>query len=328
MASRIIKKAVSILSVADYKKKIEACYEKMKVAQNYYSLVFDLNYVYRTMKNAVATIGLKNDSFLYESLRDRIYDCEELCESTFIVESDPDFDLNDYRFANKSILDIKKEELLDYIAWFTRVRLYESHVDEAPGETIEFNKLHLTNDCRLGSNIIKLLCDSLKIPCEVIKIPPAFTDEFMLYRGNGFHYFCLVTIDDVKYIFDTTYRQFFTLNSNNLNRLGVMGLTGCNPGVYMLMNDSRKNTALNILKKGYVVASNDNLKNYFDGFCLSYRNGLFYEWIGEVDYTTPYTVEEYFNFLSGEELLFDYEPIEFLGEQQEPLKKCNFRFKI
>lgn len=109
--------------------------------------------------------------------------------------------------------------------------------------------------------------------------------------------------------------------------MGVMGLNGCNPGVYMLMNGSRRKTAMNILKKGYVVADDENMKNYLDGFLLSYRNGLFYErFLEEANYDVEYSVEDYFNFINGYELLFEYEPIEFMGNQEEPLKNKNFRF--
>lgn len=328
MARRVIKGFTSILSVSDYKKRLDVCYENMRTADNYYSLVIELDTLYLTMKNAAAQLCNKKSNFFYEKLRDKMLDCESLCENTFIVESNPDFDLLDSRFSCKSVIDILKEDLLDYIVWFTRMRLYETHQDESPEEIIDFNRLHLTNDCKLASNIIGLVCDVLNISYEIVKLPPAFTDEFKLYRGNGFHYFCLATVDGVDYIVDTTYRQFFTLDSNNINRLGVMGISGCNPGVYMMMSESRKNTALDILKKGYVVATEENLKNYLDGFALSYRNGLYYEWIGEADYTTPYTVSDYFKFIDEEELLFDYEPVEFLGEQEEPLKNRKFRFKI
>lgn len=327
MAKRVIKGAISLLSVSDYMKRLNECYNNMMVADNYYSLVIELDAAYLAMKSAAAQICKGKGNFFYEKLRNRVLDCESLCESTFIVESNPDFDLLDLRFTNQSIVDIKKEDLVDYLVWFTRVRLYETHQDEEPEEIIDFNKLHLTNDCKLACNIVGLLCDALNISYEIIKLPPAFTDEYKLYRGNGFHYFCLIKIDGVRYIVDPTYRQFFTLDSNLINRLGVLGLNGCNPGVYMMMDESRKKTALEILKKGYVVATDENLKNYLDGFALSYRNGLYYEWLGEADYTTPYTIDDYFKFIDEEELLFDYEPIEFLGEQDKPLNNAKFRFK-
>lgn len=326
MAKKVIKRVKSLLSASQYLTKLNESYKNMESSDNYYSLVMELSNVYRNLKLCSATMCSGKTNMFYEKMRNKALDCEELCQSTFIVESNPEFDILDERYKDRSVFQIEKDEMLDFIVWFTRSRLLENHQDEEE-ELVDFNKLHLTNDCKLSCNIVNLLCDTLKIKCEIVKIPPAFTDEFQLYKGNGFHYFCLVTIDDVQYIVDATYRQFFTLDSNVIDRLGVMGMNGCNPGVYMVMNDSRLETALNILKKGYVVADEENLKNYFDGFALSYRNGLYYEWIGNADYSTSYSVQDYFSFLKEEELLFDYEPIEFLGEQKEPLNNCNFRFK-
>lgn len=325
MAKFIFKKVISILSVSQYKAKLEECYDGLVVASDYQSKVKELDKVYSLLKSASATLCSKGSNFFYNSLLDKVIDCEDLVESTFIVESDPLFDTCDSRFANKSFNEIDKEDILDYLVWFTRMRLLDNHQDETE-ELVDFNKLHLTNDCNLSSNILKLICGTLNLECKIIKIPPAFTDEYKLYNGNGFHYFCLITVDDIQYIVDPTYRQFFTLDSNNINRMGVLGLNGCNPGVYMLMNESRKNTAINILRKGYVVADLENLKNYFDGFCLSYRNGLFYEGEGEALYTTPYTVDDYYSFLEEKELLFDYESIDCMGQQDKPLKNIKFRF--
>jgi hypothetical protein len=328
MAKSVVKKTTSILRLPDYMHRLNSCYKNISIAGDYYSLVLELNLAYNAMKMASSGLVIQKNNCIYEKMLDKVIDCEDFCSNSFILESKPIFNVNDSRFTNKSITDIDKNILLDYIVWFTRDRLLNTHQDDSPDELVDFNKLHLTNDCRMASNIVKLICDMLRIECEVIKIPPAFTDEYKLYGGNGFHYFCLVKIDGIKYIIDTTYRQFFTLDSNNINRLGVMGLDGCNPGVYMLMNNSRKKTAINILKKGYVVANDENLKNYFDGFLLSYRNGLYYEWNGKVDYNPSYTVDDYFKFINGDELLFDYEPIDFLGNQEQSLKNPKFRFKI
>lgn len=326
MARYVFKKVISILSFSQYRDKLSEYYDDLVIASDYQSKVTLLDNVYSTLKAASASLCIKKSNFFYNLLLDRAVDCEDLVESTFIMESDPLFDVYDSRFSNKVVYDIDKKDIIDYLVWFTRMRLLENHQDEACDEVIDFNKLHLTNDCKLASNILKLICDTFKLECKIVKIPPAFTDVYPLYKGNGFHYFCLIIVDGVQYIVDPTYRQFFTLDSNNINRMGVLGFNGCNPGVYMLMNESRKKTALNILKKGYVIADSENLKNYFDGFCLSYRNGLFYEDKSEVLYTTPYSVEDYFDFLEEKELLFDYESIEFMGQQDKPLKNVKFRF--
>ncbi|MGN1372337.1 MAG: hypothetical protein ACI4XM_08715 [Candidatus Coprovivens sp.] len=317
----------SVISFSTYMSKLNSLYEEMSFVKEYNSLVELLDKGYLLMKSASANLCNSKNNNLYDLLKNKMVKCEELCSEVFIVDSNPLFDVCDSRFVGKSLSYIDKKDFLDYIVWFTRMRLLETHQDQNYGEFIDFNNLSLMNDCKLACNIIKLVCDTLLISCDVVKIPPAFTDEFPLYRGNGFHYFCLVTLDDKKYIIDTTYRQFFTLDSNNINRLGVMGLNGCKPGVYMMMNESRLKTALGLLRYGFIEANSENLKNYFDGFSLSFRNGLYYEKIGKNAFTTPYTIDEYFKMLNGEFLLFDYEPISCIGEQRIPLNNSKFRFK-
>ncbi len=318
----------SILHGTDYMARLNICYSNMVVSNDYHSLVMELDDAYNIMKEAAATLCVGKNSLIYEKLRDRLIDCEDLCDDTFIIESCPDFDACDKRFFGKSVNSIPRKQLIEFIVWFNRCRLFDNIQDQAYQEDQDFFSFPLTDYCKLSASIVSLLCKTLNVECEIIKIPPGFTDRYELYGGNGFHYFCLITIDDVKYVVDTTYRQFFTLDSNNINRMGVMGLDGCNPGIYMLMNPSRRKTAYSILKKGYVLATDENLKNYFDGFALSYRNGLYYEDLGEADYSTTYSVSDYFAFLSDDKCLFDYEDVDFLAEQDRPLENKNFRFKI
>lgn len=325
MFRKIVKKAKSILAFGGYMEKLDTCYENLSFAHDYESLVSYLGDAYKNMKSASAVLCDDRTNFLYERLIKKMIDCEYMLESTFILDSNPYFDALDKRFVGKEIKDIPKEKFLDFIVWFVRTSLLSTHEDKSEGP-IDFNRLSLVNDCKLASNITQLLCNTLKIPCEVVKINAAFSDKCKLYGGNGFHYFCLVTLDDVKYIVDCTYRQFFTLGNNMIERLGVLGLNGCAPGAYMLMDYSRKRTAINILRDGFTVADDVNLKNYFDGFLLSYRNGLYYEKSGETDYSSSFSVEDYFSFINEEKCLFDYVDVSLLGFQEEPLYDINFRF--
>lgn len=327
MAYKVIARTKSILNVPTYKSRLDMCFDNICVDSDIHSMSMDLCDGYKVLKDASATLCGSNKNVFYNRLKNRMIDCEDLASGRFIVPDRAIFNPADFRFAGKNIFSIDRKELIEYIVWFTRSRLLATYEDDNSDEIIDFNKLHFTNDCKFAANVIKMVCDTLKVPCEVVKLPPAFTDEFQLYKGNGFHYFCFLTIDGVKYLVDPTYKQFFTLDFNLKDRLGVMGLNGCNPGIYMLMNNSRRKTAINILRKGYVVATDENIKNYLDGFLLSYRNGLFYErYLGEANYDVPYSITEYFEFINGDELLFDYEPIDFMGNQEEPLKNKNFRF--
>ena len=137
----------------------------------------------------------------------------------------------------------------------------------------------------------------------------------------------IVEIENKNYIVDCTYRQFFRADTNNIDRLGVIGLCGCDPGVFMMQNKDRKRVALTLLKSGWIECTKENFKHYLDGFTLSFRNGLYYDWLGEIDYSVGYTVDDYLDFLTGDDFITNYEPLEGLGEQEYPLKNKGLKFR-
>lgn len=89
-----------------------------------------------------------------------------------------------------------------------------------------------------------------------------------------------------------------------------------------MMNESRKLTAKTLLEKGWIELTDVNCKNYFDGFALSYRNALYYEQLGKVDYTTNYTSDDYImKFVFGCDSQILREGKENLGIQKRMLKR-------
>ena len=85
--------------------------------------------------------------------------------------------------------------------------------------------------------------------------------------------------------------------------------------------------ALSILKSGWIRATDENFKHYLDGFTLSFRNGLYYEWLGQVDYSVGYTASDYLEFLNGDDLMTNYEPEDGLGKQEGTLTNKKLRFR-
>ena len=61
----------------------------------------------------------------------------------------------------------------------------------------------------------------------------------------------------------------------------------------------------------------ENLKNYLDGFTLSFRNGLYYEGQENKDFTVSYSCDDYYDFLNGLDSQVNYEDLECLGEQRK-----------
>lgn len=182
-------------------------------------------------------------------------------------------------------------------------------------------KLDLSDKCDKSAIIVKKICDELNIKCIVQKIEAGFQKDSTLLDGSGYHYFNIIILDGKRYLMDLTYQQFFMMNNNNLDRLGTPLLTGCAPGVYMNMDASRLKTAKQILGSYWIEATDENLKHYFDGFALSYRNALYYENMPTRVFTTDYTATDYLNFLDGKDSQINHETEECLGFQLRPLKK-------
>ena len=134
-------------------------------------------------------------------------------------------------------------------------------------------------------NIISILrMDNIKkIPKDYEKIQSELTEE---------HY----DINEVDTVLD--------ILKTKGERCGLVGFAGCCMGRYMLMNESRRRTAMELLKNGFIEMTPENVKNYFDGFILQGRNGKYYEQLGkkvidEEDYSTEYTEFDYLSALYG-----------------------------
>lgn len=286
-----------------------------------------LKSVYNDMKLLADNATGFDEIKTYDALKAKLLICEgQYCSDEYIMESMPLYDPCDPKFVNRKIGNYKTaEELVEHLVWFTRTGLLNM-LNEADHRITSLNDLSLVNECYNTSCLVSSLCKMMNIPCKIVKIPPAFTDDIQLLDGNGFHYFAVISVGGKDFIIDCTYRQFFRVDKNLIERLGVFRLNGCDPGVYMMMGRSRRKTASHLLKHGWIEATSENLKNYFDGFALASRNGLFYEKFKWASYTTPYTVSDYEKFLNGFDHQINHEPIECLGEQYTSLEDPKFRF--
>lgn len=254
---------------------------------------------------------------------------------THLVNSILDFEYNQLPnefilFSNPHYIEEPKkinsqqtpEQLLSSIVNETRRYLIEKSSRRNKEKNI--NTMTFINYCNIASKRVKELCDMQTIKCEKVIIHPGYSEEEYLYNGNGFHFINIVYIADKKYLIDCTYRQFFTLRGNMLERIGVVNLSGCKPGAFMLMTENRKKVAQKILKDGWIELTDSVLKDYLDGFSLSFRNGLYYEQTNDFSFTTPYSASDYIRFLSGLDDQVNHEGNEVLGYQKKPLKKSIF----
>lgn len=210
----------------------------------------------------------------------------------------------------------QEDDILNFIVF----KLYEYVLDALEHRYQSINEVDMTDNCIACCYKVLEICESLKIPCEKVEIYPGYDDKARLFGLCGFHYFNIVTIADKKYIVDTTYKQFFKKSHASLEEIGVPLTCAPSPGIFMQQTETRQQVANKILKDGWIELTEETLKSYCDGFTLSFRNGLYYEMINPT-FTTPYTYEDYINFLNGQDNQLNYEPKDCLGPLRKVLKR-------
>ncbi len=214
---------------------------------------------------------------------------------------------------------------IEYLVYSTRLFLYNKHTYGFYHK--DFENINLTNDCKLASNYINKKCLKYNVKCYTFTIYPGYENKIQIYNGSGYHYFNIVKYINDYYLVDVTYSQFFYKNKNNLDRLGIVNLSGCNVGRFMIMTDYSKSIASKILEDGYIKLDTTILKNYLDAFTVSFRNGLYYENTNDFSYKTDYTLRDYNNFFRGLDNQINHENLEYLGYQKKPLKNWQLDFK-
>ena len=283
-----------------------------------------LTNLYRYLKEITPDVYSEDEEEYktYAAMINLILDAEERIFNNQITEYQPLF-----TYDRKHILDYELDHysspshILDELVYATRKKLVSSW-----GRVKDLKALNLTNRCKLASKLTAKNAQTMGLKIQTIVIHPAYSEKSYIYHGSGYHYFNLITIEGKDYIVDCSYSQFFYLGRNNIERLGIVDLSGCFPGVYMLMSELGRKVSKEILEKGYIEATEENLKAYLDGFTLMYRNGLYYERLGEARYVADYTIDQYMNFLFGDDDQVQHEGEECLGYQRTPLENPHFKF--
>lgn len=301
------------------------------VSKYYYDVDFvdekmnELYFIMKEMAPLFAKNGVIKDDFAV--LVKTLNNVEKKLPNSFIVENTPFYNF-DYNIRKNEVEYLNEEELIKYIVHRVRSFIIASYSVNGNLKKVDLSRIDLLNQCNAVSMNVNFICQAIKIPCKVYTIHPAFCSEFNVYGRGGNHQFCLVTIGNKKYIVDLTYSQFFLMRENHLNRIGIPLLGGCNPGVYMSLDEIRENFAKTLMRDGFIEATDENLKLYLDGFAISYRNGLYYEDMDPISYTTDYTAEDYMNFLEERDSQVNHEGVEVLGRQKRLLKKKYKKFDI
>ena len=270
--------------------------------------------LYQFVKEFSLLLGPSYANYIiYNYIRNAIMSLEnKYLNNYFITTITPNYNF----IQNKHLLSYQDDEyILHYIILKTRYYLHKIiNIKD------NFNNLDLTNYCNQACDYILDVCQRLNIKGIKIKIIPGFNDNPKIYYGGGYHFFNVLNINNNKYLLDPTYNQFFLLKRNIIDRIGIINLSGCDAGIFMYMDRDRKEVADKLLQDGFIRLDENTLKQYLDGFAISYRNGLYYENTQDYSYTTNYTPQDYENFLKGLDSQITHEKISYLGYQRKPSK--------
>ncbi len=305
----LLKQKQAFLQEKDLTKKVE-------MLKDAYQYVKDVSPYFYEEEN-------QNMAFCFNYLINILAQFNDGFPKVYITSNNPTFKFTSNDKIFKSLND---EDILTALVNSTRSMLYKRN-NRLNKKPLEFAQMDLTGLCGKASSYITKLCKKWQIPNQSFKIEPGFQRHSLLYNGYGYHYFNIVTLNKNKYLVDCTYSQFFLLVNNLLEKNGIANFCGCCPGIYMTMTKERLQTARKILTDGWIKLDGPTLKNYLDGFTISYRNGIYYEETNNFSYTTNYTSEDYRNFLNGTDTMLNYEPKKHLGFQHKPLKNPNLNFQ-
>ena len=133
------------------------------------------------------------------------------------------------------------------------------------GLSYDLSKDNLRGDCIDSANRVEIDCGSKGFSAKRIH-----TMKFLKISKQLDHYFSLIKADGKYFIIDCTYRQFFSKTNNEPKDDNSFR----DPGMYMIANDERKKVAEQILIKGWIEATPENLKYYLDGFIMADRKSF------------------------------------------------------
>jgi len=201
---------------------------------------------------------LANNSEITKQYKNQVRITKEF-EDVYIMESKPIIDEN---IEYKS--DMSSDEKAKYIAQRMRQVLIDPDKNQR-GLEYDLSKDNLRGECRNTTRLLLEECSDINSMFNKyqIKADGFNTKDDLGLTKNDNHSFGIIHIDGKKYIVDCTYRQFFSVTKNiEFGRVR-------DAGKYMLVDDQRKAFAEQLLKQGFVEATPENLKMYFDGFVLA-----------------------------------------------------------
>ncbi len=313
----------NVNQIDNYKKVLEGYRFRIYKAKTVEEQVTLLKEVYQIVKEISKKMYKEGQGFSkqYYSILQLVLSIEDNVKQAYIMDIKPS-----YGYKKKKENTPSNEDIVQSIADTIRVILCRKLNQKHGSTNRTFESFDLQGYCPASASMVKQMGDALSIQTTKITIEPGFLKDSPLFNQRKKHCLNLVKVNEELYLVDCTYHQFFLQKDCLIERLGIPMLSGCAPGTFMLMDETRKKVAEKILKDGWIKATPEVIKAYMDGFALSFRNGLYYEETSDFSYTTSYTAEDYIRFLFQEDSQLHYEKESYLGFQSKPLLDIHLSF--
>lgn len=262
------------------------------------------------------------------------YDRELFMQSDtlFIIESTPfDYEINEEkkngalahleatleRNEVELVEGLSKEEaeiLLQCVVQNTRLALAKQE-----GNVENFMKASLDGACGYAQGLTALSLEELHVPITINN-----TRFFPDCQIRHAFITCTFPIQEASkttlkhFLIDTTYRQFFRTIYCNEGRLyngdsSVKNKTGIDPGYYLMQSQEGQDFSKELLTKGYIELTDENMRLY--GFGFSCTSLSLTRTLEEEKRIQSHTAREYQEVIFTRQEALDYEKDDFILEQ-------------
>ncbi len=151
----------------------------------------------------------------------------------------------------------KREYLLEQIVYYTRKKAQDNYNCNIIHDSLRTRSLEF-------SNLLSENAKGLQVPTTIIDLGSHFHFPYP-------HYVVITYIENEFYLLDCTYQQFFMLGYNFKNRYyeHPSYTRTCEIGGRMI--DNRKESAVKLIREGYLLVKSEDFKNYCDA-CSEFGN--------------------------------------------------------
>lgn len=149
------------------------------------------------------------------------------------------------------------EYLLKTIVYFTRKQLIKN-------ESVDFSSDTLRKYDKEATEYVKDMCKRLGLLCYTVNIKNAFN----IPKDHNIN---IVKVDDLYYLVDITYQQFFTLGQNLKERYlkSASHIETCEVGARMLYRNH--GGAIELIENGFIRCDDETFGDYFDTMFTQYN---------------------------------------------------------